>query len=211
REKKGLGGETRVRFTIGTRGAVTAARVLSSELRDSTSTTCLLDELRKLRFEPRPPRARSVVASIRIWPGDADLPPLSDAPPTRSETTTDFDPSAVRARLGSKQAELSACFGEARRADPSLWGRLALTIVLEVDGSVHRVNEIESHFPSAAAARCAAAIVSGIAFPSVNGKPFSFVAAMRLAPPSAPHPSQTTTQRDEAAPAEPNNDVDASD
>ncbi|HEX3774339.1 MAG TPA: AgmX/PglI C-terminal domain-containing protein [Polyangiaceae bacterium] len=211
REKKGLGGETRVRFTIGTRGTVIAAHVQSSELHNAVTTACLLDQLRKLRFEPRPARARSVVASIRIWPGDADLPARSDAPPAQIETTSDFDPGAVRARLSGKRTELSACFSAARASDPNLWGRLALAIVLEADGSVHRVSEIESHFPNATAARCAAAIVSAIAFPSVNGKPFSFVAAMRLALLSSPEPNPTTIARADSAPAEPDNENDAGD
>jgi hypothetical protein len=62
---------------------------------------------------------------------------------------------------------------------------LALAVVLEVDGTVHRVSEVESHFPNAIAARCAAAAISTIVFPSVNGKPFSFVVAMRVLPSGA--------------------------
>jgi hypothetical protein len=189
REQKGLGGETRVRFTISARGTVSAARLVASELRNRASSACLVTELRKLRFTPPPAKHVEVVASIRIWPGDADLPPLSDSPPQPIDTGSGFDPAAVRVRVANRQAELATCFSEARRSDPSLWGRLALAVVLEVDGTVHRVSEVESHFPNAAAARCAAAALSTILFPSVSGKPFSFVLAMRLAPSSErPHP-----------------------
>jgi hypothetical protein len=187
REKKGVGGETRIRFTISTRGEVSSAKLLGSELRNTSSSACLLSELRKLRFAPRPAKHIDVLTTISVWPGDAELPPLSDAAPGVIETSAGFDPAAVRARVTAKQAELSACFNLARQQDPSLWGRLALAVVLEVDGTVHRVSEVESHFPNAAAARCAAAALSAISFPSVNGKPFSFVLAMRL-PPSAGQP-----------------------
>jgi hypothetical protein len=110
------------------------------------------------------------------------LPPLSDSSPGVIETGAGFDPAVVRSRVTAKQSELSACFDLARRQDPSLWGRLAFAVVLEVDGTVHRVSEVESHFPNASASRCAAAALSAISFPSVSGRPFSFVLAMRLPP-----------------------------
>lgn len=182
RENKGVGGETRILFTIGTRGNVSAARLLSSELHHRASSACLLAELRKLRFTPRPQRSLDIVTSIRLWPGDAELPPVSAAPAPLVDTTRGFDPATVRAIATRKQPELSACFSEARRNDPSLWGRLALAVVLEVDGTVHRVSEVESHFPNSAAAHCAAATLSNVVFASVNGKPFSFVLALRVPP-----------------------------
>jgi hypothetical protein len=182
RDKPGLGGETRIRFTVSAHGNVSAPRLLSSELRNAESSACLLSELRKLKFSPPPARRVEVVTSIRIWPGDAELPPTSTAAALPLDTSSGFEPATARARAASKSAELRACFDEARRRDPGLWGRLALAVVLEVDGSVHRVSEVESHFPNAAAARCAAATLSTVRFPSVSGKPFSFVLALRLAP-----------------------------
>jgi hypothetical protein len=182
RDKPGLGGETRIRFTVSAHGNVSATRLLSSELRNAESSACLLSELRKLKFSLPPARRVEVVTSIRIWPGDAELPPSSAAVAMPIDTSSGFEPATVRARATSKSAELRACFDEARRGDPGLWGRLALAIVLEIDGSVHRVSEVESHFPNATAARCAAATLSTVRFPSVGGKPFSFVLALRLAP-----------------------------
>ena len=210
REKKGLGGETRIVFTIGPRGAVSAAHLVSSALGNPSSSACLLDELRKLRFPPRSRRI-DVAASIRIWPGDAELPALSDGPPETIDTTAGFDPAAVSARVVRRLAEFTTCFREAQRSDSNLWGRLALAVVLEVDGSVHRVSEVESHFPNANAARCAAATLSSIPFPSVNGKPFSFVLAMRLPPPKAvaqtdSNPNATRPDQDQA-PSPPDNDA----
>jgi hypothetical protein len=204
REKKGPGGETRIRFSISTRGNVSAARLISSDLRNGASSACLLNELRKLRFSPPPARHVEVVTSIRIWPGDAELPLLSDAPLQAVDTSKGFDPAAVRASVVAKNAELAACFTQARRDDPSLWGRLALAVVLEVDGTVHRVSEVESHFPNAGAARCAAATLSTVLFPSVAGKPFSFVFPMRLPPSNATRsvdPSSDAARPDLAEPA----------
>jgi hypothetical protein len=218
REKKGLGGETRIVFGISLRGHVVNARVISAQLGNLSSTACLLEELRKLRFSPQRVRRLDVVASIRIWPGDAELPPLNDAPPAAVDMSKGFDPIAVRSRLTEKQTELSACFNEARRSDPSLWGRLAFAVILEVDGTVHRVSEVESHFPNASAAHCAAAALSTVVFPSVSGKPFSFVAALRLPPlgtrfavqGSEPSPSSAPPNVEEPAPT-PDNDGGADD
>jgi hypothetical protein len=192
RQKKSDGGETRIAFTVGLRGRVRAARLLDSQLGNQSIAACLTREVLKLQFSPAPPRALAMVASIKIWPGDAESP--SAPAPSGTETagaemsavsaTTggEFDPSAMRARIIEKQAALEQCFRDARRLDPSLWGRLALAVVLEVDGSVHRVSEVESRFPSAAATRCAQVLLSSVRFPSVNGRPFSFVVPLRLSP-----------------------------
>ncbi|HYQ30811.1 MAG TPA: hypothetical protein VER04_26445, partial [Polyangiaceae bacterium] len=50
---------------------------------------------------------------------------------------------------------------------------------------VHRVSEVESHFRNATATRCAQILLSSVVFPSVNGKPFSFVVPLRLSPNTA--------------------------
>ncbi|HEY0469448.1 MAG TPA: AgmX/PglI C-terminal domain-containing protein [Polyangiaceae bacterium] len=182
RDKKGTGGETRVAFTIGTRGKVNAARLLDSKLGNAASAACLVRELLKLEFTPAPASKLRMVASIRIYPGDAELPVVPDAAVAAALPRGEFDPEAMRARVRAKQGEFDACFAEARRNDPALWGRLALSVILEMDGSVHRVTEVESHFPNASATRCAQILLSSLVFPSVNGKPFSFVVPLRLSP-----------------------------
>jgi len=185
RDKKGSGGETRVAFTINTRGKVRAARLLDSKLGNAASASCMVREVLKLTFAPAPPSILRMVATIKVYPGDAEQPVAPDAAAVASLARAEFDPEAARACIAAKQTELAACFNEARRADPALWGRLALSVILEMDGSVHRVSEVESHFPNAAAARCAQALVSTVIFPSVNGKPFSFVLPLRLSPNTA--------------------------
>ncbi|MET0791969.1 MAG: hypothetical protein ABW061_10655 [Polyangiaceae bacterium] len=195
-EKKDAGGETRVAFTIGTRGHVRAARLLDSQLGNKASAACLVREVLKLEFSPRPARALAMVASIKIWAGDAELPSVPEASAERLPPGGAFDPSAMRARVVEKQAELTACFVEARRSDAKLWGRLALAVILEVDGSVHRVSEVESHFPNPSATRCAEMLVSGLLFPSVNGKPFSFVLPLRLSPDPLANTSQPSPEED---------------
>ena len=190
RDKKGAGGETRVAFTVGTRGRVRAARLLDSQLRNSNSAACLVREVLKLEFTPPPPRVLAMVASIKIWPGDADLPAAPEPSNLAVPGGGAFDAAAMRARVALEQPALDACFAEARRTDPKLWGRLALAVILEMDGSVHRVSEVESHFASASAARCVQVLISGVHFPSVNGKPFSFVVALRL----SPDPTANATQ-----------------
>jgi hypothetical protein len=202
--KKGTGGETRVAFTIGTRGKVSAARLLDSKLGNAASAACMVREVHKLVFTPAPASKLRMVASIKIYPGDAESPVLPAAAVAAALPRGDFDPEATRARVTAKQVELDACFSEARRADPALWGRLALSVILEMDGSVHRVTEVESQFANAPATRCAQALVSTLVFPSVNGKPFSFVLPLRLSPSAAtktgpdenPSPSEISDEAD---------------
>ncbi|MEO6602278.1 MAG: hypothetical protein ABIQ16_20520 [Polyangiaceae bacterium] len=196
REKKSIGGETRVAFTISTSGRVRAARLLDSHLGNSISAACLVREVLKLQFSPRPPRALAMVASIKIWPGDAELPSASEPSSVSLLPGGAFDPAAMRARVVEKQAALEACFSDARRPDPKLWGRLALVVILEVDGSVHRVSEVESHFPNATATRCAQVLISNVQFPSVNGKPFSFVVPLRLIPDRTANATQPSPEGD---------------
>jgi len=182
RDKKGAGGETRVAFTINSRGKVSAARLLDSKLDNAASAACLVREVQKLEFTPAPASKLRMVALIQVYPGDVELPVVPDAAALASLPRGEFDPETVRARVTAKQGELDACFSDARRTDPALWGRLALSVVLEMDGSVHRVSEVESHFPNASVTRCAQALVSSVLFPSVNGKPFIFVLPLRLGP-----------------------------
>ncbi len=206
RQKKGSGGETRVAFMIGLRGKVKHAWLLDSKLDNPKTAACLVREAGKLEFAPAPPRALSMVASIRIWPGDAELPALPEGP-SAVATGGAFDPNSVRGCVATKQAQISACFANARRADPSLWGRLALAAILEVDGTVHRISEVESHFPNAAATRCVQTLIAGIIFPSVNGKPFTLVLPLRLSPPlSAGRPVAQAGQ--DASPSQPQLDKD---
>jgi len=195
RDKKGPGGETRVAFSISSRGKVSAARLLDSKL-GAAASACMVREMLKLEFTPAPASKLRMVASIKIYPGDSELPVVPDAAVVASLPRGEFDPEAMRARVTAKQVELDACFAEARRADPALWGRLALSVILEMDGSVHRVTEVESHFPNALATRCTQVLVSSVVFPSVNGKPFSFVLPLRLSP--NPLPAQTKTGPDES-------------
>jgi len=194
RDKQSAGGETRVAFTIGTRGKVTAARLLDSKLENASMAACMVREVNKLEFSPAPASKLRMVAMIQVYPGDAEQPVVPDPALVAALPRGDFDPEAARARVLEKQAELDACFADARRADPALWGRLALSVILEIDGSVHRISEVESRFPSATATRCAQALLSTVIFPSVNGKPFSFVVPLRLSPNTIP---QTATGPDE--------------
>lgn len=190
RDKKSSGGETRVAFSIGTRGKVTAVRLLESELKNASVAGCLVRETQKLEFSPAPASKLHLVATIQVYPGDAELPAGPDPAAVLAQPRGEFDPEAARARVLAKQVELAACFAEARRVDPAVWGRLALSVILEIDGSVHRVTEVESHFPNATATRCVQALLASVTFPSVNGKPFSFVVPLRLSPNPLP-PKET--------------------
>ncbi|HEX2672950.1 MAG TPA: AgmX/PglI C-terminal domain-containing protein, partial [Polyangiaceae bacterium] len=95
RDKKGPGGETRVAFSIGTRGKVTAARLLDSKLENAASAACMVRELQKLEFSPPPASKLRMVASIQVYPGDAELPVVPDAAVVASLPRGEFDPEAM--------------------------------------------------------------------------------------------------------------------
>lgn len=204
REQKMTGGETRILFTIGTRGKVRKARLLEAELGARGAADCLVREVLKLEFTPRPTRALAMLATIAIYPGDSELAEPSDTasiPASAPQTAGPFDPVVAGSLVAEKLPELRQCFAAARSLDPALWGRLALAIVLEVDGSVHRVSETESHFPNAGAVRCVAASLASVRFPSVDGKPFSFVVALRLGPPASDPASDLAAPNSESVPS----------
>jgi hypothetical protein len=140
----------------------------------------MVRDLLKPEFTPAPSSKLKLVASIQVYPGDVELPVVPDASVVASLPRGEFDPEAVCARVMAKQVDLDACFAEARRTDPALRGRLALSVILEMDGSGHRVTEVESHFQNPTATRCAQVLLSSVVFPSVNGKPFIFVVPLRL-------------------------------
>ncbi len=191
RQKPSTGGETRVAFMIDARGQVSHARLLDSKLDDFATSACLVREAAKLDFARRS-HPIQIVLSIGVWPGDEERPALPAAEAPRV-VGADFDPEAVRARLAERLGALITCFAHARTTDAALWGRLALATILEVDGTVHRVSEVESRFPNAAAVRCVQAVVADISFPSVNGKPFSLVLPVRLLPSLSSSPASPRT------------------
>ncbi len=122
RDKKGSGGETRVAFTIGTRGKVSAARLLDSKLGSAASAACLVREVLKLEFTPAPANKLRVVASIRIYPGDAELPVIPDPTVVASLPRGEFDPEAMRARVAAKQVELDCLLRRGAPRRPSALG-----------------------------------------------------------------------------------------
>jgi hypothetical protein len=123
-----------------------------------------------------------MVASIQIYPGDADLPVVPDAAVVASLPRGEFDPEGhARARHG--QAGRSSTLASPR---PDAQTRLLGTARAVRDFGVGRQRapreRVESHFPNAAATPCAQILLSSVVFPSVNGKPFSFVVPLRLGP-----------------------------
>ncbi|HEY4158432.1 MAG TPA: AgmX/PglI C-terminal domain-containing protein [Polyangiaceae bacterium] len=160
-------------------------RVLDSKLSGRDVVACLLNVTQKLKFTARPPRRIELVASIRLWPGDGPPPDAPEATPNADEAP--FDALRTTSLIAHESTAIAQCYEQALARDPTLWGRLALTVILESDGTVHRIEEAESRFPDALVTRCAQAVIARLVFPAVLSKPFVFVQAIRFgAPPTSP-------------------------
>ena len=85
REKKGLGGETRIAFAINARGRVGGARLISAQLGNAKSSACTARRTEQtVRFSPPAETASTCSPRSEFWPGDAELPLLANSPQRRS-------------------------------------------------------------------------------------------------------------------------------
>ncbi|HEY2408139.1 MAG TPA: AgmX/PglI C-terminal domain-containing protein [Polyangiaceae bacterium] len=185
RDAPALEGETRFSLSVSARGRVLKVRVLDSKLSDRSVVTCLLNAAQKLKFTARPPRRIELIASIHLWPGDGPAPDPPEAATDADDAP--FDASRTTSLIAHESTAISQCYEQALARDPTLWGRLALTVTLERDGTVHRIEEAESRFPDALVTRCAQAVIARLVFPPVLSKPFVFVQPIRFgAPPASP-------------------------
>jgi hypothetical protein len=186
RQNPTLSGETRIRFTLGPRGGVLATRLLATELKDRSVAACLSRRARSLRFDPAPGRKVDVDLSVKLWPGDAPLPPLSaDAP--------ELDPATARGierSLRTRQEHVERCYAAGLARDPALWGRIALTFVVDRTGAITKLEERESRFPDKSVVDCLARALAELELPD-GARETTFVAALRLGTlPSDPVPAQ---------------------
>jgi hypothetical protein len=182
-ETKGLstdeaGGETKIRVSINARGSVSTARLLKTELKNESVAQCLTREANKLKFSPAPRRIDAELG-VSIWRGDADAALAPTTQPVITELP-EFDPDAVLRVAELVRPALQSCFEAGRRRDAALAGRLALRIILEIEGTVHLIEEHDSYFQDVTVIRCAEETLASLVFPSVAGRPFSFVFGMQF-------------------------------
>ena len=177
------GGRTWLRITVAVDGAVSSTRLLRTDLRHREIAECHARAARRLRLEDHHVGRASVNVMVAVWPGDVALLPLPQIP----AGTANRDLSGLTRDLGSIESGVAACMREARRRDPKLWGRLALSFGIDARGRASNIREFQSQFGDTEAIGCVTKLVEELTFPQPIGGAFgepkgSFVAAWRLHP-----------------------------
>jgi hypothetical protein len=168
----------RVRITLSATGKVLGARSVGPSA-ERDYARCVLERVRGLDYTPGFGRKLDAELSVEQWPGHAPVPPRapSDTPPLRV-------PAETLAALEGLSPALSACYEAGLKDDPKLWGRIALRLSLEPDGTVRDAQPIETQFPRPEVTECARRAVLGAHLTAANVRQLSF--AMRLGQPPAP-------------------------
>ena len=200
RSDQRLKGQTLVRFSIGRTGTITAARLVKTKLGDRSVAECLRDATKttkKLVFKPAPKKRLDVELSIKLWPGDAPVPPKDPPDPERWTNPGEVDTAAVGAAVDSIRPSVRRCYAEGLERNEGLWGRLAIRVHLDERGRTPscakcakddancrlqcgRSREFGSRFPDREVARCVLRSLRDASFPPPREGPASFVVAFRL-------------------------------
>jgi hypothetical protein len=183
RAKPTSAGQTRLRLSLGSSGRVTASRVLATELAERGTAQCLAEAARGLRFRRAPARRIDFELSVKLWPGDAPLPPRA---PDRAGREPDL--SGLGAAFEQAAPALAQCCQSALAGDPRLWGRLAVCVDTNAEGAVVKARETESRFSDPAASTCVTNELSALRMPT-RGQALQVMFALRCgAPPQPPAP-----------------------
>jgi hypothetical protein len=169
-----------VRLTLGASGKVLGSRSLRSSA-EKEYTRCVLEKVRALDFRPGFTRKLDVDIMVEQWRGDAPVPPR--APESNPRLAL---PAETQAALEALKPELCACYAEALKVDPRLWGRLALRLESDETGVVSQATPIETRFPRPEVVECARRAVLSARLPAPSTLRFSL--AVRLGQPPAPPP-----------------------
>lgn len=193
-----LGGKTTVRLTVSRAGKVTAAKSTGSSLRDPEVVACLTTATKSLPL-PRAKAGSTVTLVLQVFPGDDPLEPPSGVIRPGDGV---LSPDAIGATLAGALPAFRACYEDALRDAPALWGRLAIRFHVTAAGAVDEAFQVESAFPDERVVRCVLRAARGLTFPAPAGGDLRFVAPLRFAPAdgpgfstSAPAPEQGSDQR----------------
>jgi hypothetical protein len=181
RDNPELYGQVRARLRVSTSGRVLKARLISTDVASRPTVDCIVRAASSLTFRKAPARRVELELSVKLWPGDARLPPRGEG----VEGT--WDASATAAALDQSSAEIAQCCAEALSRDPKLWGRLAFTMQADALGHLLSVQESESHFPDRAASDCMRlSLLRAPALPTPSASRFTFAVRCGQPPASAP-------------------------
>jgi hypothetical protein len=194
RERADPGGKTELRLTIASNGSVLRSRLLKTELRHHDIAICHTIAARHLRLDVPFKQKFDVDVTVAVWPGDVPLLPIPPSPPAGSTKTL----RGMGESVAQHEPDILRCLQIARRQDPTLWGRLALSFELDETGHPTEIRESDSHFGDKAALACVAEKLQALVLPSVQPNSARFTAAWRLHRPltAEPPPSGDAASED---------------
>ena len=181
KDRKLLGGKTKLLIRLTSRGRVRRARLLSSDFKDNALTQCLATAAKaKLRYPP-PRGPLSYQLAISLWPGDVPLPETVN--PEAQPAHKILDRKHAQNILGTARDSIRSCYESGVAKDPELWGRVGALLQLDRAGNVTASRQHESQFPDPTVADCVTAALAELQFapPKPGGE--KLVAGIRLGTP----------------------------
>jgi len=176
-----LEGEVQLGATVTGGGRLTRLRVTKSTFpKDTGVANCFKKRLSGMKM-PQAKKSSSAKLVIKLWPGDDPLPPPPGVEIERGPGSLRHEPvaTALSAQLGG----FRACYEAALTSyAPELWGRLAIRVHVEPNGTVDEAFEVESSFPDEHVVRCALKHARTLKLPVPEGGDVRWVLALRLAP-----------------------------
>jgi len=181
-------GQTKLRLRVAADGRVTRSRLVKTELADAEAAQCLERAALNYRdFTPAPGRRLDLELSIKLWPGDAPLPPLGFGP-EQLEQHLKANPGSISSELFRTAIEpaisqLEACYAKGVQRDAALWGRVLLEVQVLAGGGTAKVRENGSQFPDRKVVRCIRRELRRLSFPAPNGGAVTRMLGLRLGEP----------------------------
>jgi hypothetical protein len=173
-----LRGKTTLRLTITRAGKVAASRAASSTLPDKDVVACLAAAAKSLRF-PSTRAGSTATLTLQVSPGDDPLEPPSSLIKPGDGT---LPPDAAAATVAAALPAIRACYDNALRIAPALWGRLAIRFHITAAGAVDEAFQVESTFPDERMVQCVLRAARSLTFPAPAGGDLRLVVPLRFSP-----------------------------
>ena len=175
-KNQNLRGRTTLSFTVGPSGEVTASETTGTTLADPFVATCFAERMQKLVFT-KADGISTVKAALRIYPGDEPTPPSASLLVPGDGMLDGF---LVQHAIERERPRFEACFRQALRYAPALWGRIAIRFHVTETGVTDEAYESESAFPDPRVSRCILHVARTIRFAPPTGGELRFLGALRL-------------------------------
>lgn len=191
RDAASAGGDAWIRVRTTGRGRVLSAKLIKSNLDQKPIAACICQATRSLDLHrPNLPSA-TFVLRVRVFPGDAPLPPAVSA-----NDSPWINLASHRGAFELIRESVEPCIREGLRRDAKLWGRFALRVQVDKDGRVVNASENGSHFPDRSAVACSTSAALRLRFPEMS-QAGSLDVALRVG--SLPQPIAVSDPREQAS------------